>query len=118
MRVWMELMESAGGSGGPAPGLGGARGCLGRRVWFDGPSSELADARLDACVLWVAHTYCFGEFEVSPRLLISGPLKGSGKSTLLEQLSLLVSVGVSWVDPTDAVTFRVRVESSVTLLLD
>lgn len=91
---------------------------LERHVCFDAATPEFAHARRDACVLWIAHTYCADAFEVSPRLAITSPVKGSGKSTLLSCIAILVFDALVWVQPSDAVVYRARRSAMVTLLLD
>ena len=43
----------------------------------------LSDHEAVAVTLWVAHTHCFRQFRVSPRLGITSPERGCGKTTLL-----------------------------------
>ena len=40
-------------------------------------------------VLWDTHTYCYSEFEYSPRLIVTAPGPGHGKTRFLEALSYM-----------------------------
>jgi hypothetical protein len=91
---------------------------LARYVAFGGGEVSSAAASCDAVALWIALTYFTAEFEVSPRLAIQSPTAGSGKSTLLALLEQLVYRARRWIQPSDAVTFRVRSNPSMTLLID
>ncbi|MGO9049394.1 MAG: DUF3631 domain-containing protein [Xanthobacteraceae bacterium] len=44
-----------------------------------------------AATLWTLHTHVYDRFMVSPRLLLTSPVRGCGKTTLLSVLELLAS---------------------------
>jgi hypothetical protein len=71
-----------------------------------------------AIALWIAHTWAFAAFDVTPYLHIKSPMKRSGKTRLLEVLNLLVRrpwlVGRASV----AVLIRKIAAECPTLLLD
>jgi hypothetical protein len=91
---------------------------LQRYVSFDDANADRSSVKLDAAVLWLAHTFIVPWLETSPRLAITSPVKGSGKSRLLDCLALLACSPVRWVQPSDAVVYRVRAVPEVTILLD
>ena len=43
----------------------------------------VTDDELVATTLWVAHTHCFDQFRISPRLCLTSPERNCGKTTLL-----------------------------------
>ena len=43
----------------------------------------LTEHQLVALTLWIAHTFVFDRFSVTPRLAVVSPIKGCGKTTLL-----------------------------------
>lgn len=53
----------------------------------------MGDAERVACVLWIAHTYVYDKFKMSPRLFITSGNPGSGKTTLLTLISEMASGG-------------------------
>jgi uncharacterized protein DUF3631 len=44
-----------------------------------------------ALALWVAHTHIFDRFEITPRLVLTSPVRGCGKSVVLNVLSRVVA---------------------------
>lgn len=78
------------------------------------PRKEAADA----IALWVAHTWVFEVFEITPRLSIESAEMRSGKSRLLEVLALLVARPFMAVTPSEAVVFRSIEAHHPTLILD
>lgn len=77
------------------------------------------NACTDAVSLWVLHTWVYGQFEVTPYLSITSPMKRSGKSRLLEVLHELVRL--PWgpiATPSEAVVYRKIDKEHPTMLLD
>ena len=54
----------------------------------------LGEAERVATVLWIAHTYVYQAFKLTPRLFVTSGSPGSGKSTLLSLLSEMSNGGV------------------------
>jgi hypothetical protein len=52
---------------------------------------KLDPAEFVAVTLWIIHTHVYDRFMVTPRLLLSSPVKGCGKSTLLDVCERLVA---------------------------
>lgn len=71
-----------------------------------------------AIALWIAHTYAYDHFDVSPFLHVASPEKRSGKTRLLETLEVLVREPWRVVLPTEAVLYRKIQADHPTLLLD
>jgi hypothetical protein len=92
--------------------LGELEKVLGRYVAFQSVAQRLAVA------LWIAHTYVFERFEVTPYLAITSAEKQSGKTRLLTLLNLLAARPWSVVLPSEAVVFRTIEDRAPTLLLD
>src|SRR5262245_19673358 len=61
---------------------------------------DLSPEQRMATALWVLHTYCFDRFSITPRFVLTSPVRGCGKTTFLGLLGELVA------DPhrTDSVT--------------
>lgn len=74
--------------------------------------------QVTACALWVAHTYVYDSFDVSPFLHVTSPEKRSGKTRLLEVLELTVRSPWRVVSPSEAVLYRKVDGDHPTLLLD
>ncbi len=72
----------------------------------------------DACALWVAHTYVFKAFRLTPRLNFVSPHRGCGKTTALDVLSTLAQRPFRAENMRAAVLFRIVDENDVTLILD
>ncbi len=72
------------------------------------------------CVtLWVAHTWCYREFEFTPRLAIISPLPRCGKSTLLAIIQATASRSFKADNISASGTFRtIEALAPLTLLLD
>lgn len=78
----------------------------------------LDQAQMDACALWVAHTWLQEASDVTPYLHVASPEKRSGKTRLLEVLELLVREPLTSASVTPAAIFRVIEKRRPTLLLD
>ena len=68
--------------------------------------------------LWIVHTFCFENWQCTPRLAIGAPDMGCGKSTLLDVISCLVPRAVKTENLSTAVMFRVVDKYRPTLLVD
>jgi hypothetical protein len=73
---------------------------------------------VDAVALWIAHTWCFEAFELSPLLPFSSPVERSGKTTAMKVLRELVRRPWSVITPSEAVVFRKIARDQPTVLLD
>lgn len=78
----------------------------------------LPEASAIAVALWVIHTYCYDDFEHSPRLVITSPEKQCGKTTLLDVLEALVARPLGTSNITVAAMFRTVEKYRPTLLID
>jgi hypothetical protein len=73
--------------------------------------------------LWVAHTYCYLEFDYSPYLVISSAEKRSGKTLLCKIISKLSNNGEIFTNPSIATIFRLiektnQSEKGITCVFD
>jgi hypothetical protein len=48
---------------------------------------EMAPHQFVAVSLWIAHTFVYQRFTVTPRLMVTSPVRGCGKTTLLDLLT-------------------------------
>src|SRR5262249_52867465 len=71
-----------------------------------------------AVALWIAHTYVFKAFDVTPYLHVTSPVKRSGKTRLLEVLETLVWAAWRIAGASQAVLFRKIERDAPTLLFD
>jgi Protein of unknown function (DUF3631) len=71
-----------------------------------------------AVSLWCIHTHIFDQFMVTPRLLLSSPVRNCGKSTLLDVMSRLVRLPELHDNITAAVLYQSICELHPTMLLD
>jgi putative DNA primase/helicase len=72
-----------------------------------------------AAALWIAHTWIFDQFDFTPRLSITSPMKRCGKSTLLEILRQTCRRPLKADNISPSGVFRtVEAFSPMTLLLD
>ena len=78
----------------------------------------LSDPEAVAVTLWVAHTHCFEQFRVSPRLGIISPERGCGKTTLLLVLNQVVRNGLVAAHASPPAVFREINANAPTLLFD
>ena len=77
-----------------------------------------SDEQRHAVVLWIAGTYVFDAYDVTPYLHIRSPEKRSGKTLLLDALRLLCRKPVPVVNMSPAALFRLVEKKQPTLLLD
>jgi hypothetical protein len=78
----------------------------------------LKDEQLDTLPLWVAHTYVFREFDVTPYLALMSPTMRSGKTNLLTVLEKLVHQPLIVVHMSTAALYRSIDQLTPTLLFD
>jgi hypothetical protein len=79
----------------------------------------LPDGAADAIALWIVLTFCYDNFAICPKLLITSPEKRCGKSTLLELVAALVFRALTCSNITTAVIFRIKAAVEfLTLLMD
>jgi hypothetical protein len=52
-----------------------------------------------AVSLWIAHTFVYQRFTVTPRLMVTSPVRGCGKTTLLDLPAKLRNAWASWWTP-------------------
>jgi Domain of unknown function (DUF3854) len=71
-----------------------------------------------AVALWVAHAWMLDAFDLSPRLLVTGPTKRSAKTRLLDTLALVVPRARRCGSASGASMFRLIDELNPTLLVD
>ena len=71
-----------------------------------------------AVALWVAHTYIFDRYAVTPRLAVVSPVRGCGKSTLLDLLDGVCQHGRKYDSVSAPALFRMIEPTRPTLLLD
>src|SRR5262245_10126388 len=71
-----------------------------------------------AVTLWILHTHVFDKFMVSPRLVLTSPVRGCGKTTLLDIYSLLVAGGEKSDSITAALIYHLIDRQRCTLLID
>ena len=50
---------------------------------------EMTPHQFVAVSLWIAHTFVYQRFSVTPRLMVTSPVRGCGKTTLLDLLEAL-----------------------------
>jgi uncharacterized protein DUF3631 len=79
---------------------------------------HLTDHQLVALTLWIAHTFLFSRFAVTPRLIFESPVRGCGKTTGLNLIKALGFKTVKTDHITAAVTFRLIDRDRPTLLVD
>ena len=61
---------------------------------------------LDASALWIAHTWMYREFEITPYLEITSPARRCGKSILMELLAMMRRSPWKAVNPSEATLYR------------
>ena len=76
------------------------------------------DEAIDMLALWVAHTYVFHEFDVTPYLAITSPTKRSGKTNLLTILEAICADAFTVVHTSTAALYRQIEAKQPTLLFD
>jgi hypothetical protein len=79
---------------------------------------HLTEHQFVAVTLWVAHTFLFRRFGISPRLALESPVRGCGKTTLLNIIKALAFKTTKSDHITAAVLFRLIDRDRPTVLLD
>jgi hypothetical protein len=68
--------------------------------------------------LWVIHTHVYDRYMVTPRLLLTSPVRNCGKTTLLDVIGRLAARPQKSDSITAAVIYHTISEMSSTLLID
>jgi hypothetical protein len=79
---------------------------------------QLDEHQLVAVTLWIAHTFVFGRFSITPRLVLYSPVRGCGKTTLLDVIAALGFKTERIDNITAAVLFRLIDRSHFAVLID
>jgi hypothetical protein len=79
---------------------------------------EVTPHQAIAITLWILHTHVYERFTVSPRLLLTSPVRGCGKSTLLRIAEQLTARAFRTDSITAAAIVRLVAKDHVTLLSD
>ena len=79
---------------------------------------HLTEHQLVAVTLWIAHSFVFRRFAITPRLVAVSPVKGCGKTTLLNIIKALGFKTRKVDHITAAVLFRLIDRDRAALLLD
>jgi Protein of unknown function (DUF3631) len=79
---------------------------------------HLTEHQFVAVALWIAHSFLFSRFTVTPRLVFESPVRGCGKTTALNIVKALAVKTVKTDHITAAVTFRLVDRDRPTLLVD
>ena len=79
---------------------------------------HLTEHQFIAVSLWIAHTFVFSRFAVTPRLVFESPVRGCGKTTALNIVKALAFKTTKTDHITAAVTFRLVDRDRPTLLVD
>jgi hypothetical protein len=77
-----------------------------------------SDHHRDAVVLWIAHTWLYDCFDITPRLAVLSPQKQCGKTRLMELVKFLSRRARFTLTMSAAYMFRIIEESAPTLLVD
>jgi hypothetical protein len=79
---------------------------------------HLTEHQLVALTLWVAHTFCYAQFSVTPRLALLSPVRSCGKTTLLNIVTALAFKTMKFDHTTPAFLFRTIDRDHPCILLD
>jgi hypothetical protein len=79
---------------------------------------HLTGHQFTALTLWIAHTFKFHRFSVTPRLALLSPVRGCGKTTVLNLVSALAFKAKKFDHTTPAVLFRLIEREHPCTLLD
>ena len=79
---------------------------------------HLTGAQFVALTLWIAHTFKYREFSITPRLALVSPVRGCGKTTVLSIANELAFKGTKIDNTTPAVLFRLIDRQHACILLD
>jgi hypothetical protein len=78
----------------------------------------LPEGAADAAALWVAHTYVFDSFPISPYLAVMSPTRGCGKTTMFQLVTAYAHRAFSVTNASPATVFRIIEQWRPTVLLD
>jgi hypothetical protein len=78
----------------------------------------LTDAELTALALWIAHTFTYRNFSVTPRLALLSPTNGCGKSTVFAVIEKLAMNASKIDNASAAILFRLIDKNQSCILLD
>jgi hypothetical protein len=78
----------------------------------------LTDAEIIALALWIAHTFVYRDFSISPRLVLLSPTNGCGKSTVLAIVEQLSFAGLKIDNITAAALYRLIDKEHPCVLID
>jgi hypothetical protein len=87
-------------------------------VMFLGRYVSTTPEALDACALYVAHTYVIAAFDTTPYVNIGSPEKECGKSQLGEMLGMVCRNPLEMVSVTPATLYRLIGEIVPTMIVD
>jgi hypothetical protein len=79
---------------------------------------HLTGHQFTALTLWIAHTFKYHRFSVTPRLALLSPVRGCGKTTVLNLISALAFKAKKFDHTTPAVLFRLIDREHPCILLD
>jgi hypothetical protein len=79
---------------------------------------HLTEHQLIALTIWIAHTFKYHRFSVTPRLALLSPVRGCGKTTVLNLIAALAFNAKKVDHTTPAVLFRVIDREHPCILLD
>jgi hypothetical protein len=77
---------------------------------------HLTDAQRIALTLWIAHTFIYNRFSITPRLALLSPVRGCGKSTAL-RLAKFLGFNTHKTDNTTAAVLFRRIDRERTCVL-
>lgn len=126
-KSWSELAEIIGSTGPDPqsqpppdvdPGDENTLGSLDLITYILRRYVEMREYEYLAVALWVMHTHVFGQFMVTPRLVVVSPVRGCGKTTLLSILNVLCAQPEKTDGITPASIFRLIDNKRPTLLCD
>ena len=79
---------------------------------------HLTEYQFTALTLWIAHTFKYHRFSVTPRLALLSPVRGCGKTTVLNLIQALAFKVKKFDHTTPAVLFRLIDREHPSILLD
>src|SRR5262249_136244 len=88
---------------------------------IDGMISKYVALEPHQCIavaLWIIHTHVYDRFMMTPRLVLTSPVRGCGKSTLLDVIRCLVAKPEKSDNATAATIYHWADATKATLLLD
>jgi hypothetical protein len=104
--IWQDIAEPSD----PVP--------LERILAFFSEYIQLQEHEYLAVALWIAHTYVYDRFMVSPRLALISPVRRCGKTTAIDVLTALCCHGDRFDSLSAAAIYRLIDSGEITLLCD